>query len=164
MRAADAERSRISPFLGRRKGASPAVDRVRCILVHDDHYLLAQHISRRSGDRWGFVGGRLKAGEGPKTGLRRELGEELRLRVPYLIEVGDWRHREETYRIYGCELERAVRWFDAAELKTVAWFDYAAITELAADARLHKGFELEALDEYRRLFPGVLRKTQGSRA
>src|SRR5215813_1975265 len=104
-----------------------AVDRVRCVLRCRQKFLLAEHTSRRRGKmfKWGLPGGRLRANEKPEAGLRRELAEELRLRVPSAIELGDWWHRGENYRVYGASLPRMVQWFDAEEIRALAWLTYA---------------------------------------
>jgi ADP-ribose pyrophosphatase YjhB (NUDIX family) len=147
----------VSPVAG---GARPTwgdavVDRVRCVLRHRDRFLLADHGSRRRGKRpkWGLPGGRMQPGEEPLAGLTGELVEELRLHVPTAVELGDWWQRNENYRVFGSEVARAVRWFDERELSAVAWLTYPQVAELAAAGRLHKGFELEAIVEFRRRFP-----------
>ena len=88
--------------------SSSTVDRVRCVLMREQRYLLAQHNSRRreNRSRWGLAGGRVRDRENPQDCLRRELIEELGCRVPYLVELGDWQHRDETHRIFGCEIIR----------------------------------------------------------
>jgi 8-oxo-dGTP pyrophosphatase MutT (NUDIX family) len=133
-----------------------AVDRVRCVLRHEGRFLLADHGSgrRRKAQKWGLAGGRILRDEPPLTCIKRELYEELRLRVAKPVEIGDWWHCEENYRVFGADLARAVRWFDERELRALAWLTYAEVAALAADGLLHKGFELEAIGEYRRRFPG----------
>jgi 8-oxo-dGTP pyrophosphatase MutT (NUDIX family) len=128
------------------------VDRVRCVLVHEQRYLLARHNTRRARNRvlWGLVGGRLRPAERPKAGLRRELKEELNCRVSHLVKVGDWLHRNETHRVYGCELGRAIETFDPDELLAIDWFTYAEVAALAAEERLRIGFELAAITRFRR--------------
>lgn len=84
------------------------------------------------------------------AGLRRELVEELRLRVPYLVEVGDWRYRGHTHRVFGCEIAARVDWFRASEILGVGWFSYDEICAMADAERLHRGFELEAIGVFRR--------------
>src|ERR1043165_7864459 len=86
--------------------ASKTVDRVRCVLARDERYLLARHNSRRRSNRsrWGLAGGRVRDRENPQECLRRELMEELGCRVPYLIALGDWEHRDEIHRVFGCEI------------------------------------------------------------
>src|SRR5262245_54264680 len=111
-----------------------AVDRVRCVLLHEQRYLLARHNSRRreNRSRRGLPGGRLKDRENPQQCLRREIMEELGCRVPDAIELGDWQHRDETHRVYGCEIERSIEAFDTDELRAIAWFTYAEVVQLAA--------------------------------
>jgi 8-oxo-dGTP pyrophosphatase MutT (NUDIX family) len=117
-------------------------------------FLLAEHASRRRGKSfvWGLPGGRLRANEKPEAGLRRELAEELRLRAPSAIELGDWWHRGENYRVFGASVPRMVQWFDAQEIRALAWLTYAEVADLADAGLLHKGFELEAITEYQRRF------------
>lgn len=143
-----------SPKSYRPTWGDAAVDRVRCVLRHENKFLLADHRSRRRGraPKWGLAGGRIQPPEEPLAGLKRELNEELRLRLSTVVELGDW-HNEENYRLFGTELARAVRWFDVRELSAIAWLTYAEVAELAARGLLHKGFELEAILEYQRRFP-----------
>jgi len=133
-----------------RAGLELDVDRVRCVLKHDHHYLLVQPNSRRrrSIGKWALPGGRLKAREKPRLGLRRELAEELRLEVPYLRDVGDWRHRSENHRVFGCEIWEPTGWFNADEIAAARWFTYADVITLAQTARLHRGFELAAIQAF----------------
>lgn len=132
-----------------------AVDRVRCVLRHEGKFLLADHGSGRRGkaQKWGFAGGRIESGEEPLVGLKRELNEELRLRVANVAELGDWWHRDENYRVYGAELSRSVRWFDERELSAIAWLTFSEVAALGVAGRLHKGFELDAIRQFRRRFP-----------
>jgi 8-oxo-dGTP pyrophosphatase MutT (NUDIX family) len=133
-------------------GGAEVVDRVRCVLCREGSYLLVQHDARRPENRgkWALPGGRLKGREAPRVGLRREIAEELRLRLPYLIELGDWWHRDENHRIFGCDLSRDVEWFNKDEIRAVAWLAYEEVQQLAAAGRLRIGFELAAIAEYRR--------------
>jgi ADP-ribose pyrophosphatase YjhB (NUDIX family) len=113
---------------------------------------MVQHNSRRPENvgKWALPGGRLKSRETPKAGLRRELAEELRVRVPHLIEVGDWWHRDQNHRVFGCEVKRAIAWFNKEEIVAVDWLAIDDVTELAAARRLHTGFELAAITEFQR--------------
>jgi 8-oxo-dGTP pyrophosphatase MutT (NUDIX family) len=133
-------------------GGRGAVDRVRCVLSRKGRYLLVQHNARRRENRgkWSLPGGRLKARETPRVGLRRELGEELRLRLPCLVELGDWWHRDENHRIFGCVLGNDVEWFNTDEILAIAWLTYAEVEQLAAASRLRTGFELAAIAEFQR--------------
>jgi 8-oxo-dGTP pyrophosphatase MutT (NUDIX family) len=127
--------------------ATSSVDRVRCVLMREQRYLLAQHDSRRRDNRsrWGLAGGRVRDRENPLECLRRELMEELGCRVPYLIELGDWQHRNETHRIFGCEIAQNIETFDTDELCAIAWFTHAEVAQLASAGRLRTGFELAAI-------------------
>lgn len=128
------------------------IDRVRCVLLQEQRYLLAQHKSRRleNRSRWGLAGGRLRDRENPRDCLRRELVEELGCRVPYLIEIGDWQHRDETHRVFGCEIAQPIESFDASELCAIEWFTYADVVRLASAGRLRTGFELAAITTFER--------------
>lgn len=130
---------------------SPPLSRVRCVLMREQRYLLAQHNSRRPENvgKWGLPGGRLANTEKPKAGLRRELFEELRLHVPYLRKLGNWQHRGETHRVFGCQIDRPVEWFDAGEIVGIGWFSFDEVVELSESGKLHTGFELSAITEFR---------------
>ena len=135
------------------------VDRVRCVLRCGQRYLLAQHNSRRRENlgKWGLAGGRLKSREEPRAALRRELIEELGLRVQSLVEIGDWWHRGENHRIFGCDVAQATQSFAPDELLAIEWFAYSEVAALEADGRLRTGFELDAITAFRLRFPRVER-------
>jgi 8-oxo-dGTP pyrophosphatase MutT (NUDIX family) len=147
----------VSPISGgfRLTFGDVAVDRVRCVLRHRGKFLLADHGSGRRGKRpkWGLPGGRVLPNEQPVDGIKRELSEELRLHVPNVVELGDWWHREENYRLFGTDVIRGVRWFDVRELNAVVWLRPSEVAKLAARKELHKGFELAAIAEFQRRFP-----------
>jgi 8-oxo-dGTP pyrophosphatase MutT (NUDIX family) len=136
------------PFVGDKA----AIARVRCVLMHDDRFLLAQHNTQRRENvgKWALPGGRLKGAEKPKACLRRELVEELGCRVPYLIKLGDWLHQDEQQRVFGCELDEPIHSFDATEIRAIGWFSYLEVAEFAATRKLRTGFELAAIAEFRR--------------
>jgi 8-oxo-dGTP pyrophosphatase MutT (NUDIX family) len=115
--------------------------------MRNQRYLLARHNSRRreNRSRWGLVGGRVRDRENLQECLRRELMEELGCRVPYLIELGDWQHRDETHRIFGCEVAHDIETFDKDELSAIAWFTHAEVLQLASAGSLRTGFELAAI-------------------
>jgi 8-oxo-dGTP pyrophosphatase MutT (NUDIX family) len=119
--------------------------------MRDRRYLLAQHNTRRPEKlgKWGLPGGKMKKPEAPKAALRRELVEELRLEVPYLVELGDWLLRGQTHRVFGCEIDRAVGWFDTEEILGIAWFSFDEVAALEEAGQLQKGFELGAIRAFR---------------
>ena len=134
------------------EGDKASIDRVRCVLMRNGRYLLAQHNSRRRGrvGRWGLPGGRLRPPEKPKACLRRELVEELGCEVPYLLRLGDWLHDDELHRVFGCEIDEPIETFAADELLAIGWFSYEETVELAVTGKLRTGFELAAITEFRR--------------
>ncbi len=132
--------------------AEGSVERVRCVLMRDERYLLAKHNARRreNRSRWALVGGRVRDREDPQDCLRRELIEEIDCRVSHLIELGDWQHREETHRIFGAEIMQDIKTFDTNELSAIAWFTLAEVAQLASAGRLRTGFEFAAIAAFER--------------
>jgi 8-oxo-dGTP pyrophosphatase MutT (NUDIX family) len=137
-------------------GDKALIARVRCVLMRDNRYLLAQHNSRRREriGRWGLPGGRLRPPEKPKACLRRELIEELGCQVPYLKRLGDWLHDGELHRVFGCEIDEPIESFAGDELLAIGWFTYEETADLAVAAKLRTGFELAAITEFRRHHSG----------
>jgi len=135
----------------RRSRTEAGVDRVRCVLRHGHRFLLVQPKNSRASrlGKWGLPGGRMEPLEEPRAALRRELDEELKLTVPTLIELGDWRHGHENHRVFGCDIAHATDWFNGEELADIRWFIYADVAKLALSSRLHRGFELAAVRTYR---------------
>jgi 8-oxo-dGTP pyrophosphatase MutT (NUDIX family) len=133
--------------------AGVRVHRVRCVLTDGRRFLLVQIDSRRPENhgKWSLPGGRLKGREQPRAGLRRELAEELGLRVPYLVEVGDWWQSDQYHRVFGCETPPTELSPQDGELLACAWLEYSDVEKLAAAGRLRWGFELEAISLFRRL-------------
>ena len=145
-------RNSPKPFVGDKA----SVARVRCVLMREHRYLLAQHNSRRRENvgQWGLPGGRLRDAEKPKACLRRELVEELGCYVPYLVRLGDWLHDGEQHRVFGCEIDEPIETFAGDELLAIGWFTYDEIGDLAVANKLRTGFELAAITEFRRLLSG----------
>jgi 8-oxo-dGTP pyrophosphatase MutT (NUDIX family) len=128
------------------------VDRVRCVMRFRDEYLLLRHESwhRRNAKKWALPGGRVKHAESPIAAVRREILEELYLVLPDLVELGDFEQGGEIHRLYGCDILSRGRAFNTCEIAEVQWLDYAQIVRLALAGRLHRGFELAAINAYMR--------------
>jgi len=143
--------------------AGVRVHRVRCVLAEGRRFLLVQNNARRPENhgKWSLPGGRLKTREQPRTGLRRELVEELGLRVPYLVDVADWWDGDEYHRVLGSQIEAQELFLQNDEILACAWLEYAAVKQLAAAGRLRWGFELDAISVFRRL-PRSLRNAQSA--
>jgi 8-oxo-dGTP pyrophosphatase MutT (NUDIX family) len=128
------------------------IDRVRCVLRQEHHYLLVQHRAKRriNAGRWSLPGGRLKSFEEPQAGLRRELDEELGLRSLTPLMVGDWRDRHQINRIFGCRVFEPIDWYNRDEIRSIGWFALEEIMTLASASRLRRGFELAAVLRFER--------------
>jgi 8-oxo-dGTP pyrophosphatase MutT (NUDIX family) len=130
------------------------LQRVRCVIGNGRQFLLVQANSRRSENigKWSLPGGRLKARETPRAGLRRELAEELGFRAPGgLVELGDWRYDHEYHRVFGYRVERIEPTLQADEILASAWLDYSDVKRLAVERELRWGFELAAITMFRRV-------------
>ena len=129
------------------------INRVRCVLVHNDRYLLVLHNNRlpENYGKWGLHGGVLDEGEEPSIGLRRELHEEFQLAVENVALLGDWEYRNETHRVFGCEISGRIEFYDEDEILDIDWLTYDGVVGLVEDGKLHTGFELEAIEKFRNL-------------
>jgi 8-oxo-dGTP diphosphatase len=125
----------------------PAFRTVRCILERDGRFLLVVH--RAAGGRkprgWALPGGRVERGEDPEAALRRELREELRLRVGGLRLVGDYRYKGHVHRVFAAACDEALLKFPRAEILRLGWHSRAAIDAFEAAGDLHAGFEARAV-------------------
>jgi 8-oxo-dGTP pyrophosphatase MutT (NUDIX family) len=112
-----------------------------------------QHESKRRENvgKWALPGGRLKVREEPKSGLRRELYEELAIWVPKLTPLGEWIRVGECQRVYGCEIDDVSPSPQPDEIAAVAWLEYDDVVRLATERRLRWGFELAAINVFQRL-------------
>lgn len=128
-----------------------AINRVRCVLSRNHRYLLVQHNNRLPENfaKWGLPGGVLDTGEQPITGLRRELMEEFQIAIGDVVLLGDWEYRDETHRVFGCQIEGRIEYHDANEILDFVWLTYDGVVGFVEAGKLHTGFELEAIDEFR---------------
>ncbi len=126
------------------------ISRVRCVLARNNRYLLVQHNNRlpENFGKWGLPGGVLDVGEEPTTGLRRELAEEFQLDIGDVVLLGDWEYRDETHRVFGCEIDDPIESYDTNEILDIVWLTYDGVVGFAEAGQLHTGFELEAITEF----------------
>jgi 8-oxo-dGTP pyrophosphatase MutT (NUDIX family) len=126
---------------------------VRCVLRNADRFLLVVHSNwqRVNRGRWGLPGGRIDWGEEPERTAHRELDEELGIRVPALIEVGDYPYKGALHRVYGGDFAGAITQFDDDELLEIGWHTLDDVVHLARNDKLHTGFELTAITDYLRV-------------
>jgi 8-oxo-dGTP pyrophosphatase MutT (NUDIX family) len=99
--------------------------------------------------KWGLPGGVLDKGEEPSTGLRRELYEEFQLAVDSVVVLGDWGYRNEIHRVFGCEIDGRIKFYDPDEILAIDWLTYDGVVGLVENGKLHTGFELEAIERFR---------------
>ena len=126
---------------------------VRCVLRNGDRFLLVVHsnFQRIHQDRWGLPGGRVDWGEAPERTAHRELDEELGIRVPALVEVGDYPYKRALHRVYGGDFAGTIVRFDEDELLEIGWYTLGEVETLAGAGKLHTGFELVAIRDYLRV-------------
>lgn len=119
----------------------------RCILHRGDEFLLVVHASfwHERDRRWGLPGGRIERGESPRVAVARELEEELDLYDLNLHALGAFHYKQSQHMVYAAEYRGAIDSFDRSELLEVGWFSESEVADLAADARLHASYELEAI-------------------
>lgn len=119
----------------------------RCLLTDGDRYLLVVHAgaNRHRQARWGLPGGHVDLGEAPEAAARRELAEELELRVGVLDFVADWSYKNAMHRIYTAPLPAPIERFDTRELLDIGWHTAADIERFARAGDLHAGYEHEVV-------------------
>ena len=129
-----------------------AINRVRCVLVHNDRYLLVLHNNRlpENYGKWGLPGGVLDNDENPITGLHRELKEEFQITVGNVVLLGDWEYRDEIHRVFSGQFNGRIEHYDANEILDIVWLTYDGVVGFVKAGKLHTGFELEAIEEYRK--------------
>lgn len=129
------------------------INRVRCVLARKDRYLLVLHNNRlpENYGKWGLPGGVLDGGEEPTTGLRRELKEEFQIAIGNVVLLGDWEYRDEIHRVFGGQFEGRIEYYDTNEILEIVWLTYEGVVGFVKSGKLHTGFELEAIEEHRKL-------------
>jgi len=125
----------------------PAVRTVRCILEREGRFLLVVHRAARGRKLrgWALPGGRVERGEEPEVALRRELREELKIRVGDLRRVGDYRYKGHVHRVFAATCDEALLKFPRAEILKLGWHRGTDLDAFEAAGDLHAGFEARAL-------------------
>jgi 8-oxo-dGTP pyrophosphatase MutT (NUDIX family) len=103
----------------------PRVQGVKCVLTDGDRVLLVRHTYGHH--EWDFPGGGVRRGEEPLAAARREMEEELGVRLDGLRAIGEisarpYRSRDRIH-CFHAELGAAGLTIDEAELATAEWFE-----------------------------------------
>ena len=97
---------------------------VKCVLTDGESVLLVRHTYGRP--KWDLPGGGIKRDERPPEAARREIEEELGVRLDGWREIGSVRdieyHRRNTIYCFQAELDGKSLNIDRGELDTVEWF------------------------------------------
>ena len=80
----------------------------------------------------------------------RELEEELEIFIQDFEELGSFSYKGAQHMVYGAELDRRITYYDDSELLDMKWFNLTAVRTLHATKKLHAGYELEAIELFRR--------------
>jgi 8-oxo-dGTP pyrophosphatase MutT (NUDIX family) len=122
----------------------------RCILHSEDKFLLAihHHVKAPSRGKWGLPGGHTESGEQLEDTVRRELTEELQIKVGDLHAIGDYPHNNRWHRIYGAEYHGQIQSFDRKELQQIGWHSLEQVLDLRECSQLHAGWEYAAICEF----------------
>jgi ADP-ribose pyrophosphatase YjhB (NUDIX family) len=115
----------------------PDVRGVRCVIEHEGRVLLIRHTYGER--RWYFPGGAVKRGEEPAAAARREAEEEVGIRLPRLIRLGEFtstdKHMHDHVHCFcGAAPSAEVR-VHRGEVREARWFAWGELPEdLSADA------------------------------
>lgn len=117
---------------------------VACAIIERDGLILAAQRSAAMSLplKWEFPGGKIDPGESPEECLRRELVEEMGVRIAVGRDLPLWTHHYPTFTVtlypFICSIESgsitlhehaAIGWLPAADLHTLDWAeaDYPVI-------------------------------------
>lgn len=128
---------------------------VRCILRREDQFFMVIHnnVLFQNKGKWGLPGGRIERGEDFEQTAIRELSEELYITIHSLREVGDYRYKGYHHKIFGADFDEPIIRFDRSEILKIGWHTLDEIRDLEESARLHTGFELQAVLDFSKLEP-----------
>src|SRR5437588_3478638 len=104
--------------------ARPAVAGVKCVLADGDRVLLVRHTYGPA--HWDLPGGSIKRREAPVHAARREIDEELGLRIEDWEALGTvtgrMDHRRDTPHCFRAQLSSPRLTLDPGEIATAQWF------------------------------------------
>jgi 8-oxo-dGTP pyrophosphatase MutT (NUDIX family) len=107
----------------------PEVMGVKCVLSDGNRILLVRHTYGPRG--WDLPGGTVKPGEDPADTARREIEEELGVRVEdwtYLGEIDHMLdHRQDHLHCFAAEIHRPELSLDLGEIRSARWFPAAEL-------------------------------------
>jgi len=102
----------------------PKVTGVKCLVTHDDEFLLVRHTYGRP--VWDLPGGTVRRGEAPIDAARREMHEELGRRIEHWENLGDLfatvDHHSDTLHVFRTRLGDRRLDIDLTELAEADWF------------------------------------------
>ena len=97
---------------------------VKCVLSDGDRILLVRHTYGPRG--WDLPGGGIKRGEAPRSTARREMEEELGLKIDDWVPLGevvtDAYKRHDTLHCFQAELHNPQITPDPVEIAATGWF------------------------------------------
>ena len=107
----------------------PDVQGVKCVLTDGEKVLLVRHTYGHR--EWDLPGGAVRRHEPPHDTARREMEEELGVKVTRYNDLGQLRaridHRRDTMFLFHAELGRAPITMDPCELAAFDWFEREAL-------------------------------------
>jgi 8-oxo-dGTP diphosphatase len=107
----------------------PEVQGVKCVLTEGDQVLLVRHTYGHR--EWDLPGGAVKRDEPPLNAARREMHEELGIRIEDWISLGqvsaDVDHRRDRIHCFQAELHEPRITVDRGELAAASWFPRKAL-------------------------------------
>lgn len=109
---------------------------VKCVVEHNGKFLMIRNSYGRK--HWTFPGGKLKRGEEPEVGARRETREEVGLNLGLLKSLGAYhstrQHKRDTVYCFQAEVDSPDFQIDHDEVEEAAWFALTEIPEFQSKA------------------------------
>jgi 8-oxo-dGTP pyrophosphatase MutT (NUDIX family) len=107
----------------------PEIDGVKCVITDDDKVLLVRHTYGRR--EWDLPGGGMKRGEPAIDTARREMEEELGVRIDSWRSIGAIKasayHSRDTLHCFHAEVHDPELTINKVELEAADWFPRTAL-------------------------------------